>query len=232
MTLMIGRVAACCRLTGPSGLDQAPDAYKDPQGRFTGLFMLTFANSYNKQLVAAGDAPKDYADFLKPAVQEPAACIAYPHDDDAVLYVFDRVVQQYGIGLIPTSSTPTACSGCAAHRRHAMRSRWAEAAVSTGTSGAFVPMDSANTRFVLPTHDPFLTWAAQNRGDLQGLETSGRRQAVHELDAVAADAVPTSSLPLAQGRGAPARLSSPSTSTTPIPRTSWPSCVTAHVWSG
>lgn len=31
--------------------------------------------------------------------------------------------------------------------------------MSAGTSGNFVPVESANTRFVLPTNDPFLTWA-------------------------------------------------------------------------
>ncbi|NKI93243.1 hypothetical protein FHT26_001169 [Rhizobacter sp. SG703] len=31
--------------------------------------------------------------------------------------------------------------------------------MATGTSGAFVPADSSTIRFVLPTNDPFLTWA-------------------------------------------------------------------------
>ena len=50
----------------PVGWDQSPAAYKDPQGRFTGLSLLTFANSYNKNMVTAENAPRDYADFLKP----------------------------------------------------------------------------------------------------------------------------------------------------------------------
>ena len=47
----------------PIGWDQVPAAYKDPQARFTGLFMLTFANTYSKNLVSAENAPRDYADF-------------------------------------------------------------------------------------------------------------------------------------------------------------------------
>ena len=31
--------------------------------------------------------------------------------------------------------------------------------MSTGTSGNFVPVESANTRFILPANDRFLTWA-------------------------------------------------------------------------
>lgn len=42
----------------PIGWDQVPDAYRDPQGRFTGLFMLTFANSYSRNMVAADKAPR------------------------------------------------------------------------------------------------------------------------------------------------------------------------------
>ena len=58
--------------------EQVPAAYKDAQGRFTGLFMLTFANSYNKTLVTADKAPRDYADFLRPEFRN-RIVIAYPH---------------------------------------------------------------------------------------------------------------------------------------------------------
>jgi hypothetical protein len=58
--------------------EQVPAAYKDAQGRFTGLFMLTFANSYNKTLVTADTAPRDYADFLRPEFRN-RIVIAYPH---------------------------------------------------------------------------------------------------------------------------------------------------------
>lgn len=141
----------------PVGWDQVPDAYKDPQGRFTGLFMLTFANSYNKNLVAAENAPRDYADFLKPEFKN-RIVIAYPHDDDAVLYVFDKIVRKYGIGFIDRLQANGVqwVRGTQTPRDAVEAGKYA---VSTGTSGAFLPVESANTRFVLPTGDPFLTWA-------------------------------------------------------------------------
>lgn len=43
----------------PIGRDQIPAACKDPAGRFTGLFMLTLANSCNKNDVSAENAPRD-----------------------------------------------------------------------------------------------------------------------------------------------------------------------------
>lgn len=141
----------------PIGWEQVPAAYKDPQGRFTGVFMLTFANSYNRNLVSAENAPRDYADFLKPEFRN-RIVIAYPHDDDAVLYVFDKIIQKYGIGFIEKLQANGVqwVRGTQTPRDAVEVGKYA---VSTGTSGAFVPVESANTRFVLPTNDPFLTWA-------------------------------------------------------------------------
>jgi ABC-type Fe3+ transport system substrate-binding protein len=141
----------------PVGFDQVPDAYKDPQARFTGLFMLTFANSYNKLQVEAADAPKNYADFLKPQFKN-RIVIAYPHDDDAVLYIFDKMIQKYGIGFIDQLNAQGVqwVRGTQTPRDAVEAGKYA---VSAATSGAFVPVESANTRFVLPTSDPFLTWA-------------------------------------------------------------------------
>lgn len=141
----------------PIGWDQVPDAYKDPQGRFTGLFMLTFANSYNKNLVQTGNAPRDYADFLKPEFKNKIV-IAYPHDDDAVLYVFDKIIQKHGIDFIEKLQANGVqwVRGTQTPRDAVEVGKYA---VATGTSGPFVPVESANTRFVLPTNDPFLTWA-------------------------------------------------------------------------
>jgi ABC-type Fe3+ transport system substrate-binding protein len=141
----------------PIGWEQIPAAYKDPQGRFTGLFMLTFANSYNKNMVTAENAPRDYADFLKPEFKN-RVVIAYPHDDDAVLYVFDKILQKHGIGFVEKLQANGVqwVRGTQTPRDAVEAGKYA---VSTGTSGSFVAAESSNTRFVLPSHDPFLTWA-------------------------------------------------------------------------
>ncbi|KQV60224.1 hypothetical protein ASC95_01770 [Pelomonas sp. Root1217] len=141
----------------PMGWDHVPAAYKDPQARFTGLFMLTFANSYNKTLVTAENAPRDYADFLKPEFKN-RIIITYPHDDDAVLYVFDKIVQKHGIGFIEKLQANGVqwVRGTQTPRDAVEAGKYA---VSTGTSGNLVPAEPSSIRFVLPSHDPFLTWA-------------------------------------------------------------------------
>ncbi|MDO5626291.1 MAG: extracellular solute-binding protein [Pseudomonadota bacterium] len=141
----------------PIGWDQIPPAYKDPQGRFTGLMLLTFANSYNKNMVSAENAPRDYADFLKPEFKN-RIIATYPHDDDAVLYVFDKIIQKYGIGFIDQLQANGIqwVRGTQTPRDAVELGKYA---VSMATSGNFVPVESANIRFVLPANDPFLTWA-------------------------------------------------------------------------
>ena len=141
----------------PIGWEQIPPAYKDPQGRFTGLFMLTFANSYNKNYVSAENAPRDYVDFLKPEFKN-RIIITYPNDDDAVLYVFDKIIQKYGIGFIDQLKANGVqwVRGTQTPRDAVEAGKYA---VSTGTSGSFIPVESSSLRFVLPRTDPFLTWA-------------------------------------------------------------------------
>lgn len=141
----------------PVGWDQIPTAYKDPDGRFTGLFMLTFANSYNKNYVSAENAPRDYSDFLKPEFKD-RIVIAYPNDDDAVLYMFDKIIQKYGIGFIDQLKANGVqwVRGTQTPRDAVEAGKYA---ISTGTSGSFVPVESSALRFVLPKNDPFLTWA-------------------------------------------------------------------------
>ena len=141
----------------PIGWEQVPAAYKDPQARFTGLFMLTFANSHNTSLVSAENAPRDYADFLKPEFKN-RIIITYPNDDDAVLYVFDKILQKYGIGFIDKLQANGVqwVRGTQTPRDAVEAGKYA---VSTATSGNFVPVESSPLRFVLPTNDPFLTWA-------------------------------------------------------------------------
>jgi ABC-type Fe3+ transport system substrate-binding protein len=141
----------------PIGWEQIPAAYKDPQARFTGLFMITFGNSYNKNLVSANNAPGNYADFLKPEFKN-KIIITYPNDDDAVLYIFDKIIQQHGVEFIDKLNANGVqwVRGTQTPRDAVEAGKYA---VATGTSGSFTPVESANVRFALPTSDPFLTWA-------------------------------------------------------------------------
>jgi iron(III) transport system substrate-binding protein len=46
--------------------DQFMDQFKDPKGYWIGIFVNNLVLAYNTKMVAAKDAPKDYADLLQP----------------------------------------------------------------------------------------------------------------------------------------------------------------------
>lgn len=67
--------------------------YSDPDGAYLGMFMFTFLPQYAKEGPSA--PPKDYSDFLK-AEYKGRLALTPPHDDDAVLYVYDHIIRKYG----------------------------------------------------------------------------------------------------------------------------------------
>lgn len=72
--------------------------------------------------------------------------------------MFDKIIQKYGIGFVEKlrANGVQWVRGTQTPRDAVEVGKYA---VSTGTSGNFVPIESANTRFVLPSNDPFLTSA-------------------------------------------------------------------------
>ncbi len=60
---------------------------KDPHGRWTGLYGVTFSNYTNPEVLGNVETPRDAMDYLNPALQG-KVILTYPHDDDAVLYQF------------------------------------------------------------------------------------------------------------------------------------------------
>ncbi|KAH7049329.1 ABC transporter [Macrophomina phaseolina] len=77
----------------PAGWDQIYDDFKDPDGAYTGLYIINWANVWNTNYVK--DGPKEFTDFLKPEFKDKLV-LTYPNDDDAVLYAFDLILSQYG----------------------------------------------------------------------------------------------------------------------------------------
>lgn len=77
----------------PEGFDQIRDEFKDPHGYFSVFRMYAFLPQYAKEGVE--NKPESVTDLLKP---EFAGKIVntYPHDDDAVLFVFDRLMKLHG----------------------------------------------------------------------------------------------------------------------------------------
>ncbi len=79
----------------PDGFEMIDPNFKDPDGAFVALYVSTISYAYNKKEISILDAPKSARDFLKPQFKG-KLITAYPHDDDATLYVFYNIIQKFG----------------------------------------------------------------------------------------------------------------------------------------
>ncbi|WP_319053562.1 ABC transporter substrate-binding protein [Streptomyces europaeiscabiei] len=78
----------------PAGFSKVYDRFKDPQGAWVATTALAFSFMYNTAAVGS-QTPLTPRDLVDPKWKGKIAS-AYPHDDDAVLYLFTLYVQKYG----------------------------------------------------------------------------------------------------------------------------------------
>jgi ABC-type Fe3+ transport system substrate-binding protein len=78
----------------PAGFSKVYDGFKDPQGAWVAIAAVGFSFLYGVDAVGA-DAPKTPLDLIDPKWKGKIAS-PFPHDDDAVLYLYSLYVQQYG----------------------------------------------------------------------------------------------------------------------------------------
>ncbi|OMJ20071.1 hypothetical protein AYI69_g6351 [Smittium culicis] len=79
----------------PPNWDQVYSDIKDPEGYFTALNIISFAPNALRATYASGAGPIEDEDFLDPKFKN-RIVLTYPHDDDAVLYQFDKLVSNHG----------------------------------------------------------------------------------------------------------------------------------------
>src|SRR6185436_368308 len=79
----------------PAGWDEIYADLKDPDAAYVPFTVFAFSTVYNTSQVSDADAPRDATDFLSPKFKD-RIVLGYPHDDDAMLYQFDRIVAEHG----------------------------------------------------------------------------------------------------------------------------------------
>ncbi|MEM8793849.1 MAG: ABC transporter substrate-binding protein, partial [Pseudomonadota bacterium] len=138
----------------PKHWDKVFPDHRDPHGRWTGLYGVTFTNYANMDLL--DEAPRDALDYLDPVLKG-KVILTYPHDDDAVLYQFWSLKEAYGWEYLEklVATEPTWVRGTA----------WPYVAINNGwyaasftTFWVFEPFPGMNTQFQFPEEDYFLTW--------------------------------------------------------------------------
>jgi len=141
----------------PLGWDKVYSSFKDPEGSFTGVYGVSFSNTYNASLISGADVPTDALDYLDPKLKG-KIILTYPHDDDAVLYQFERLIAQYGWDYIHQliAQEPVWVRGTAMPYVAVLSGKYP---VSFTT---FWPFEDRwglpDTKFVVPEKDSFLTW--------------------------------------------------------------------------
>src|SRR6185436_10239295 len=140
----------------PAGWDKIHADLTDPDAAYVAFTVFAFSTVFNTAQVSDADAPRELGDFLNPKFKDRIA-LSYPHDDDAVLYQFDRIVSDYGWGTLDLllSQNVTWFRGSAPARIAVEKG---EKAVSFTVSGSLATAQNATAKFVLPNHDSFLSW--------------------------------------------------------------------------
>ena len=77
----------------PPGFETLDPKFRDDDGAFVALYVSTISHAYNS--IEISEAPKSALDYLAPRYKG-KLITAYPHDDDATLYVFHTLIQKHG----------------------------------------------------------------------------------------------------------------------------------------
>lgn len=82
----------------PVGFQAQKPGYADPDGAWITAFNYAFVPTYAASL-PAHERPTSFAAFLRPPLAGKLV-LTWPHDDDAVLYVYHRLIQTYGVSFL------------------------------------------------------------------------------------------------------------------------------------
>lgn len=141
----------------PAGWDKIWPAFRDNDGAWTGVFVDAFSNVVNVKGLPQNKWPREAKDYLDPALKDKIV-LTWPNDDDAVLFWFKQVVDQYGWDYVAKmkAQNPMLVRGTQAPADDVESGK---ALATFSTDGALAVDDKANSRFILPEHDKFVSWA-------------------------------------------------------------------------
>ncbi|MDR1697486.1 MAG: ABC transporter substrate-binding protein [Erysipelotrichaceae bacterium] len=135
----------------PQGYQALVPGYSDPDGAFLAGFIFAFVPQYAK--VGLKKAPRNYEDYLTPEFQN-RLILTPPHDDDAVLFVYDHIMKKYGENFLYR---------LAAQKPHFIRGTAAPALLVGkkgflgNLTGYFMTLEDPSVSFI-PEDDFFITW--------------------------------------------------------------------------
>ncbi|SHI55573.1 ABC transporter substrate-binding protein [Streptomyces sp. 3214.6] len=137
----------------PAGFSKVHEQFKDPQGAWVAIGAIGFSFMYGTAAVGS-DAPRTPLDLVDPKWKGKIAS-SFPHDDDAVLFLYSLYVKHYGwdwvaklaaqdVRFARGSNSPGEAVGSGQY------------AIGVGGSGA--PLGTGPVKWVLPDSAPFMAW--------------------------------------------------------------------------
>lgn len=141
----------------PLGWNKVYPPFRDKDGAWTGVFVDAFSNVVNTRQIPQEKWPLEAKDYLREDLKGKIV-VTYPNDDDAVLFWFKLMVDKFGWSYVEQfrDQQPRYVRGTQAPADD-VESGLSSATFST--DGALTPSATAQSRFVLPKHDPFISWA-------------------------------------------------------------------------
>ncbi|HEX7816802.1 ABC transporter substrate-binding protein [Dyella sp.] len=139
------------------GWRHVPPGLKDQQGYYTGIGVLSLGNVVNADVAPHGFTPTTALDFLDTRLKGKMV-LAYPSDDDAILFIFKQFVDRHGWEFMDRfmAQEPTFIRGTEQAGADVAAGRYA------ASPGAWWPLtpssDGSGTRFMPFTQEPFMTW--------------------------------------------------------------------------
>ncbi|KAI8633685.1 ABC transporter [Xylariaceae sp. FL1651] len=129
-------------------------SFRDLQGAWYGVSVFAWSFVWNKDKESEG--PKEFDDLLKPQYKGKLA-LTYPNDDDAVLYAFDLIMQQYGYEWFERllAQNPRWVRGTATPVTLLSQSNSTSSLTFTSSAG-LTPNDPIGVAF--PTKGSFVSW--------------------------------------------------------------------------
>lgn len=147
----------------PEGFDRIHDLFKDPDGAWVSIGVLAFSYMFD----AASAAPASPRDFIKPEWRGKIAS-SYPHDDDAVLYLYKQYAEAYGWDWVRAMAEQEIAFSRGSHSpRLAVTNKTRP--VGIGGSGSLTATGDA-VRWTVADGHPFMVWG-QRAAILKGAKS-------------------------------------------------------------
>jgi ABC-type Fe3+ transport system substrate-binding protein len=139
----------------PAGFSALHPAFKDPDGAWLGISVIAFSYMYDATL--GGAAPSSPLDLVAPRWKG-AIASAYPHDDDAVLYLYQLYAQAYGWGWVSRLAAQDVRFARGSHTPgEAVTAK--QKLIGIGGAGSLAAPPTAAVRWAVADGHPFMAWA-------------------------------------------------------------------------